>query len=268
MIGVGLVAVLLTLGGFLLIWTAKANEVAQRTHSINNLKQIGLAMQSFHDTNKRLPFNGIAAGRKLKVEGAKITYYGNATTDTTSSGSWLFQVLPFVDAQPLSHLMGEPDDEIPPNPTPPFNPSCPADAPSHHRLARGATIGRHHPELELCRCRFDVPMSNARCRHHGRAEYHLAGHGYEPRCTRGHDPARHQQRHSTGAPRHLPVLEFHCPRNSASTKAPAMRLWTTVQCQWYHQRDDATRAGVRSGSVDGVRDGTVRLIACTPQIAG
>ena len=36
----------------------KVRDGAARTQSTNNLKQIGLACQTFHDMNKRLPFNG------------------------------------------------------------------------------------------------------------------------------------------------------------------------------------------------------------------
>jgi hypothetical protein len=86
-----------------------------RTQSVNNLKQIGLAMQSFHDTNKRLPFNGIAPGTKATPKESSITYFGNAVTDTSSSGSWLFQIAPYCDQQAMFHLSGKADsDEIPP----------------------------------------------------------------------------------------------------------------------------------------------------------
>ena len=48
---------------------------AARTQSTNNLKQITLASHSFHDANKRLPFNGIAA---ITAAGAAIA---NGTTN-------------------------------------------------------------------------------------------------------------------------------------------------------------------------------------------
>ena len=58
---------------------------AARTQSINNLKQIGLGAQSFHDFHKRLPFNGTRA----------------AVANDPASGSWAFQILPFIDQAPL-----------------------------------------------------------------------------------------------------------------------------------------------------------------------
>lgn len=58
---------------------------ANRTQSTNNLKQIGLAMQSFHDTHKRVPFNGTKA----------------AVGGDEKSGTWAFQILPFVECQAL-----------------------------------------------------------------------------------------------------------------------------------------------------------------------
>jgi hypothetical protein len=53
--------------------------------STNNLKNIGLAFHSFLDMKKRLPFNG--------------TVTANAGDDT--SGSWAFQILPFLDQKPV-----------------------------------------------------------------------------------------------------------------------------------------------------------------------
>ena len=66
-------------------------EAAARTQSINNLKQIGLSFHSFHDTHKRLPFNGsnqMAGGQK---------YSANALANNPMSGSWAFQVLPYLE---------------------------------------------------------------------------------------------------------------------------------------------------------------------------
>ena len=50
------------------------------TQSINNLKQIGLAFHSFHDAHRQLPFNGV----------------GPAAPGNNLSGSWGFQILPFI----------------------------------------------------------------------------------------------------------------------------------------------------------------------------
>jgi len=64
----------------------KVREAAARTQSANNLKQIGLSFHGFNDAVKRLPFNGVAT---------------NATGSDNRTGSWAFQILPYIDQQPM-----------------------------------------------------------------------------------------------------------------------------------------------------------------------
>src|SRR5262249_51493114 len=73
----------------------KVREAATRTQSINNLKQIALAMHGFHDANKHLPFNG----SDTAAPGVK--YSAAAKANDYHSGSWAFQILPFIDETPI-----------------------------------------------------------------------------------------------------------------------------------------------------------------------
>ena len=73
----------------------KVREAQARTNSTNNLKAIGLAAHSFHDMHKRLPFNGSAVAVKDE------SYSLNAVANQPRSGSWAFQIAPFMDQRAM-----------------------------------------------------------------------------------------------------------------------------------------------------------------------
>src|SRR5262245_50690016 len=75
------IAIIAVLIGMLLLAVQKVRAAAARTQSINNLHQIGLAVQNYHDTNLRLPDNGIA-----QSPGTNWTKW-----------CWAFKVLPYLE---------------------------------------------------------------------------------------------------------------------------------------------------------------------------
>jgi prepilin-type N-terminal cleavage/methylation domain-containing protein len=82
------IAIIAVLVGLLLPAVQKVREAASRIKCANNLKQIGLAMHSYLDSNKTLPPNGV------------FTYTGSAMAQA-SPWSAISRILPYIEQENL-----------------------------------------------------------------------------------------------------------------------------------------------------------------------
>ena len=82
------IAIIAILIALLVPAVQKVREAAARTQSTNNLKQIGLAAMNFYDANKFLPMT-VGTGPNANI---------------IQSGSYCYQILPYIDQGPLFAL--------------------------------------------------------------------------------------------------------------------------------------------------------------------
>ena len=82
------IAIIAILIGLLLPAVQKVREAAARIKCANNLKQIGLAMHSYMDTNNGLPANGNYI-------------YNGSTITTTNAWSGMARILPYIEQENL-----------------------------------------------------------------------------------------------------------------------------------------------------------------------
>ena len=92
------IAIIAVLVALLLPAVQQAREAARRSQCKNNLKQLGLALHSYHETFNVFPNN-------------RITYWGNQNYGNVS---WLAMILPYIDQGPLYNLINFSDNFQPP----------------------------------------------------------------------------------------------------------------------------------------------------------
>jgi prepilin-type N-terminal cleavage/methylation domain-containing protein len=92
------IAIIAILIGLLLPAVQKVRESAAMTQCKNNVKQIGLAFHSFHDTQHWFPSGGLGpgAGRTL--------INGLPAGPTTQAWGWCYQILPYIEQDNLYKL--------------------------------------------------------------------------------------------------------------------------------------------------------------------
>ena len=101
---VGLLVVLIVIGSLaalMLLGIGSAREAARRMQCSNHLKQIGLALQNYHDTFQSLPYGARA---RCVSTGSENTCEKKGMRQGWGP-SWVMALLPFAESKPLPDLL-------------------------------------------------------------------------------------------------------------------------------------------------------------------
>jgi prepilin-type N-terminal cleavage/methylation domain-containing protein len=93
------IAIIAILIGLLVPAVQKVRESASRIKCSNNLKQLGLALHNFHDTNQRFPTGGGSWN-----EGPSYDASGNALGVDLQTAGFCYQILPYIEQDNLYKL--------------------------------------------------------------------------------------------------------------------------------------------------------------------
>jgi len=86
------IAIIAVLIGLLLPAVQKVREAASRLKCTNNLKQLGIALHNFHDTQEKLPYLTVPQ-----------TVVNSGSTDLIQGWSYHAQLLPYIEQQPIDY---------------------------------------------------------------------------------------------------------------------------------------------------------------------
>jgi prepilin-type N-terminal cleavage/methylation domain-containing protein len=103
------IAIIGVLIALLLPAVQKIREAANRIQCANNLKQMGLAIHNFHDTYGSFPNTG-----NQWYTGISYDQSGSVQSPKNQQAGWTFQILSFIEQQPLYNTV----DTVPTNSTP------------------------------------------------------------------------------------------------------------------------------------------------------
>jgi prepilin-type N-terminal cleavage/methylation domain-containing protein len=97
------IAIIAILIGLLLPAVQSVREAASRTQCANNLKQMGLAVLMHHDSYEAFPSGGNQFGAN------RVMNNGSPAIYTTQSWGWAYQLLPYLEQNPL---WSDPNDAV------------------------------------------------------------------------------------------------------------------------------------------------------------